>query len=324
MSKKRYFYYIQFLISVVLMSFFIYSLDLKEKIHPLTAFGWLYLGIVALLANADRVVMAYKWNILLKAKDVVLSFFEVVRSYYIGTFWGLFLPASVGGDVVRGYQVATQTNRRKEIISSIIVERMLGVLATLVIGTAGAAVFVMTISPNSWKLLLALAGMLSLFSILVALSFNAQFIRWPDRLLPGSMRRLKETFGRLYESYRSYLNYPSLLSRFLLWSVVEQCIPVLCAFCVSQALELRVSFWAFVTFVPIILALSRIPVGFDGFGVREGMYVYFFSSVGIASSEAFILGFASHVIGVLSILPAFYYFASYSGPPAAARTSLSS
>jgi glycosyltransferase 2 family protein len=324
MRKRLSFHHLQLLISLVLVSFFIYSLDLREKIHPLTPMGWLYLGVVALLANADRLVMAYKWNILLRAKGVMLSLFDVVRSYYIGTFWGLFLPASVGGDVVRGYQVAAQTNRGKDITSSIMVERLLGALATLLIGTAGAAVFVTTISPSHWKLLSALAGMLLLLSLLVVLSFNVGITRWLGRFLPESTRLSKENFGRLYESYRSYVNCPSPLSRFLALSVLEQCIPILCVFLASQALELRVSFWSSVMFVPIILVSSRMPLGFDGFGVREGLYVYFFSRVGVAGSEAFILGFVSHVTAVLGVLPAFYYFASHSPTPATSRISLPS
>jgi uncharacterized protein (TIRG00374 family) len=323
MNMRKSFHYFQLGLSIFLVLAFAYSLDVKEAIRPINHVGWLYISAAMLLSNVDRMLMAYKWNILLRAKGIIVPFYQVIRSYYLGTFWGTFLPASVGGDIVRGYQLAAQTKSTMNVVSSIIIERMLGVLATLLVGGLGATLFVFNINRTDWTLMVSILSVLCVCSILGALSFNATLLRAVKQLIPSRMSRWAAFFDQFHDSYQTYAKCPGALLRFALWSVLEQFIPIICVFCIAQALGLSASIWAFVMFVPIILALSRIPVAIDGFGIREGLYVYFFSLIGMATSKAFILGFLSHVVGILALLPAFYYFACYFPSPAAAGTSLS-
>ncbi len=47
----------------------------------------------------------------------------------------------------------------------------------------------------------------------------------------------------------------------------------------------------------LILALFKKPISVDGFGRSEGIYVYFFSFLGVPAAEAFLLGFVAHLLG---------------------------
>jgi uncharacterized protein (TIRG00374 family) len=323
MTRNKRLYYLQLTVSIGLVAYFLFSFDIQHILR-ITAWGVVYIGVVALLANVDRVLMAYKWNILLKAKGISLPLAEAIRSYYIGTFWGMFLPSSLGGDVVRGYRVCRVTKRTDDIISSIILERIIGLISTLIIGILGVSLFVIIVSPSSWQLACAVMLTLLVCGTLVGLSFNTTLAQWIARHIHVRQHRWTEKIGMVLTSYQSYQHSRGALLRFCLWSLLEQCIPIICVFCVAKALELQVPLWSFIIFVPVIVALSKIPVSIDGFGVREGLFVYFFALVGVPGSEAFVLGLLSHVVGIAAVMPMFFYFSFHrSSTSALVQNSLS-
>ena len=109
------------------------------------------------------------------------------------------------------------------------------------------------------------------------------------------------------------------MGRFLGWSFLEQFLPVLCDYSVCRAMGFDIPFWSFIIFIPVIVALARIPLSIGGFGVTEGLFVYFFAFVGVSGSEAFILGLAAHVLALLAVLPGFFYCAVSAHTPGPAR-----
>jgi hypothetical protein len=106
---------------------------------------------------------------------------------------------------------------------------------------------------------------------------------------------------------------------FFLLSLGEQGFPIVSSLFVARALDLTLPMWSFFVLVPIIFALSRIPISVNGFGVREGLYMLFFSYVGLSGSEAFVLGLLTHLVVIASILPGFFYASFYVQSPAMAR-----
>ena len=112
---------------------------------------------------------------------------------------------------------------------------------------------------------------------------------------------------RLYGSYHEYRNHHGALLRFIAWSALEQCVPIICVYLAADALGRDVPFLPLVIFVPLIMTLTKIPISLDGYGVREGLYVYLFALVGVSNTDAFVIGLVSHVIANLSLLPGFFY-----------------
>src|SRR5262249_49915989 len=51
---------------------------------------------------------------------------QCLRYYFIGMFWNLVLPTSVGGDVVRGWCLAGKTGRRGAAYLSVFADRLNG------------------------------------------------------------------------------------------------------------------------------------------------------------------------------------------------------
>jgi len=310
--------YARLAVSALLVAWLIHSVDIPRPWPAIDGTGWLYVALVALLMNADRVLMAYKWSILLRAKQVGLPFAEVVRSYYIATFWGAFLPTSLGGDAVRAYRVSKQTRVPGEIISSIVLERSLGVAATFVVGTLSAILFTTMISSASWKMAMAVGIAFLVFLVAFAVSLDARLGAWLDRLLARWDAPWVHELRNIYSSYQAYRECHRPMLRSFAWSVVEQFLPVATVLLMAAALHMPLPLWSAVVFVPLILALSRMPISVNGFGVSEGLFVYFFAFAGVREGDAFLLGLASHLLAILAVVPGFVYYSLSGSSPAVA------
>ncbi len=298
---------VRFGAGILLISWLSYSIDFKKVWQPITPRGWLYLVLLFVVINIDRVLMSYKWRILLTAKNIVISFGDIVKSYYVGTFWGIFLPSTVGGDVVRAYRVAKHTGSTKDIASSVMMERILGALTSLLLSIICLLVAVVFVGVFDWQLVIGVSLVFVVAVVIVAFSFHG---RLQDRLARTSMLERQGVWGKLGRVYNSYMDYGrhhGALARFVAWSAVEQCVPVIGVYLTALALGKDISFLYAVIFVPLVMTLAKIPLSLDGYGIREGLYVYLFSLVGISHGDAFVIGLLSHVVANLALLPGFIY-----------------
>ena len=82
-----------------------------------------------LLYTTAIIINGIKWQILLRAQEVRAPFGPVLQFLYAGFFFYNFLPANVGGDVIRGYGLARYTDRTMDAAVSVVVDRFIGLMA---------------------------------------------------------------------------------------------------------------------------------------------------------------------------------------------------
>ncbi|HSL85951.1 MAG TPA: lysylphosphatidylglycerol synthase transmembrane domain-containing protein, partial [Bacteroidales bacterium] len=129
---KKVWLWIRIIISLGLIAFLLYTVDFGDMSGSLAGSNSYYLLAALLVGFGDRFLMAYKWNILLQAKSIHIPLLRVTAIYLISSFLGLFLPATVGGDAIRAYAVSKGGQKGRDIVSSIVVERLFGILALLI------------------------------------------------------------------------------------------------------------------------------------------------------------------------------------------------
>ena len=61
-----------------------------------------------------------------------------MRMFFVSTFVGTFLPASVGGDAVRAYGLSKEGVGGVDAVASVLMDRLLGVVSILLVAIAGA------------------------------------------------------------------------------------------------------------------------------------------------------------------------------------------
>ncbi len=60
-----------------------------------------------------------------------------MRIFFVSTFVGTFLPASVGGDAVRAYSLSRLNVNGGDAVASVFMDRMLGVASVLLMALVG-------------------------------------------------------------------------------------------------------------------------------------------------------------------------------------------
>src|SRR5262249_16706501 len=91
-----------------------------------------WMGAVALYVGA-QVVSALRWRWLAEPLGFRRPLAEFTAFYFIGMYFNLFLPTSVGGDVVRAWYLDGGSGRKLPAFLSVFVDRFSGLLVLLVL-----------------------------------------------------------------------------------------------------------------------------------------------------------------------------------------------
>ena len=98
-----------------------------------------WIGVAIALVVLDRMLMAYRWIVLLCPIDASSRppLTSVLRIFFVSTFAGTFLPASIGGDIVRAYGLSQLQVAPGQAVASVLMDRLLGVVSILIVGAVG-------------------------------------------------------------------------------------------------------------------------------------------------------------------------------------------
>jgi uncharacterized membrane protein YbhN (UPF0104 family) len=200
-----------------------------------------------------------------------------VRFYFIGMFFNLFGPSTLGGDVVRALYLGG--GRRPGLaLNSVLFDRVSGFAVLMAVGSAGLA-----LSPQfHFPPLLTAAVVAGGLGILLGWWTLPVLVC----LLPGHNRLRRQVEDELAPFWRD----PSLLSRVALTSAAFHLSQVLLQYLLVRAAGAEVPLSYCLIFHPLLSVMTALPISVSGFGVREGSYLFFLGRVGVSEPVAVAVG----------------------------------
>lgn len=324
---------IQIFISIILLVILIYWIDFKQIQVSLTEARYLYLVAALIIITLDRILMGLKWKILLEVKKINISLLHATKIYYMSNFLGLFLPPTIGTDLVRAYCVSKNGGKMKmhDIFASIVIERYLGFLGIFITGLLGCIYMFHFVSIESIDLytISVVVSILTLFiSVGFFISMNKKIIRMIKSILckfrhNKILKKILIKVNGFLDSYAHYSNHKTVLTISILLTFFEIFLVVLWTYAIALGLNISVSLLYFMAFVPINLILVRLPISLDGFGINEASYVYFLAAIGISEALSFSLGIINHFITIIAIIPGGIFWAVFKNENEIERLELS-
>jgi len=142
------------------------------------------------------------------------------------------------------------------------------------------------------------------FVLSLSRRFAGMAFRFLDRL--GRIRYLGKIIAiieKLYKSYQLYREHKGVLFLFFLLTCLENLLPIIRSYIIAIAFSAAVPLAYFFVIVPIELILVRLPLSLDGFGIREGIFVFFLSLIGISTEVGFSVGLTNHLVFLIALLP---------------------
>ncbi len=298
---------LKIIISLLLIFFIVYNVGV-EQIWDQFSHMKIHLLLIAIALDAIGVVIsAKKWQILLESKLIQVPYAHILKHYYIGVFFNAFLPTTIGGDAVKSYYLSKELDKRIEALSSVIMERLTGLIAIVSIGACAILVGYALIPSDAFIIatLVIIPGPLLLMVLIF--KFNAIeiiisrpfFSRFPN---------ITDIVHDANRSLREYSSNKYTLSVCLGISFLYHTLLIFMNYVLALALGLNIELFYFFIFVPVTEILILLPITIQGFGVRSGSYVTLFSQVGVPSPSAFALGFSMQMVKVIgNIIGGFVY-----------------
>lgn len=301
-------------VSLLLIMLLVSTLDMGELGSVLAGVvpGLLLLGVfVFLLAN---MVSVFKWRLIVQAQGTPVSYFYLTILFYIGLFFNNFLPTNLGGDVVKAFKLSRATGRGAEAVSSVVVDRVSSVLALLLIAVVPA---ILQLRVLGARISLLVLGMLVVLVAMIALLASERATRKLGNIgvLRNDRLRIRKYLKSFYYSLYDFRGHKGTLAWVMLVSLAYQGLQILTFYTLALSLNLDVPVAYFFIFIPIVLAVSMVPISLNGLGVREWSMVFLFGQVGISSAEALSLSIlALLVMTIVSLAGGVFYMFDRSTP----------
>jgi uncharacterized protein (TIRG00374 family) len=241
-----------------------------------------YLALYVVLLLLGMLVSAYKWQFLAHTREFKLSLRRSFWLYLTGTFLNNFFPSTIGGDAYRTLRLAEGTGRRMSALSTVFVDRLTGLWASLFL----AVIFSLTqwslfMKYPLWRILVLLSVMGLFFSALLIAWYPLR--RWGTRLVaPWSETHL----GQLVYECTVFVRHGVVL-RVLFLAVVFNTLGVALAnYILFLSFGAVFSFTQFASVVFFISVISSVPVSINNIGVKEWAYFTFFGFLGVNAEVA--------------------------------------
>ncbi len=298
MFRKNLKLFVKILFSLGILWFLLQKLNFSESFKIISNFNPYIFVLTVALYLIGQYISSIKWGFI--SNDLGFRFLkkDYVDYYFTGMFFNLFLPTSVGGDVVKGYYLCRQEipNKKNKALISVFWDRLTGAMTMILLSAAGLfwSYKKLPLYLNS-VILLAFLGV---FVFIVALPLVKKLN------LRESIRVFAENLSKLNANRR-------LWGKILLYSMLFHFIVIIIHFILAKSSGINIPFSFLLILYPITAIAGFLPVSLNGIGVREGTYVYLLSLISISYEQAFaysILWFL--VMTVSSLFSVVFYLKS--------------
>ena len=287
--RTRLFNVLKILVSVGLLAYIlIYQVNVGQLGTDLSLSRWPFLVAAAALMIAGTALRALRWQVLLRPLNINVPLRLLVRWYFVGAFFNLFLPTGMGGDAVKMTKLGRFSGRSPEAIGATLVDRATGLWVRFVLALI-ALPFSYQLLPFKWLVattVIAVTGVIGGW-----LGLATPLLPWlGSRIhLPG-----QATLERLYRSV-SLLGFRALGEACLI-SLVFDLLLILFTMWIAAGLNVDQPLGVFMLFTPLISFSLALPISVAGLGVREQTYLTLFGVVGVPGPTAVAMSLVNYLL----------------------------
>jgi len=298
-------------VTVLLMAFLLRRISLDELESLVRGMDRVLLASAVAIFFLSNVAGWLQWHVLLRAGGVTLSRRESFRFYFVGLFFNNFLPANIGGDVVKVLDVTRLGADPYRVIAVTLLDRLLGVFSLCLLAAIADLMLIgETRAHYLAYLLIFIACMIPAIGFYFFRPLGNALRRGVVKLhLFGINRRASSILNHL----SPFKGQRQLVAQLVGFSMVIQALRVVTHVLVGMALGIHVDatvLCQFFVFIPLLSLAMIPPITINGLGIREGLGIVLFAAAGIGRTDAFAMEFLTFVISVAVSLVGFAFFLS--------------
>ena len=288
MSRSHFTLGLKILLTFGLLYAVIVYVDVAQVWQRILAVNPLWLLASSLCLLLGYVLCGLRWAWIAQGLDIEVSRKRKIRLYFLGMFSSLFLPSTIGGDVVRGILLAKgegRTGLGVRATASVILDRINGMYALVALLTVCMLFFSW---PQAWWW--------SWLALVIAMWLGMLVYPWIHARLPKKLSFLQQL--PLHQS-----GFQRMWWRSLPVSLIFQILIVQAHVFLGMAVGLDMHWAAFAVMVGLVALVATLPISLNGFGVREAGYVSFAVYFGANADAATAMAALWIIVLSVSALP---------------------
>ena len=291
------------LVTGLCTAYLIWKIDLGRTLRVIGDADPWYLLLALVLMVVTIVPMAWRWQLLLRAKGVQDNMVWLTRAYFVSYAAGQILPTSVGGDAVRIYETARRHPGHGDTgAATVLLERAIGGAATLILAAVGFLLAVGHYDVGAYLWIEAFFVVATIVLAFLLFSRRARPLLKLGRPLLAFVR-LDKLVARVYHAIHSYRDHAGVLVTVLVATLAIQAVRVLAVWSSGKAVGIDLPPRPYYVMAPLLFLVMLIPFTVNGFAVRESFFVSFLGNLDVSADKAFAAGFLFFVITILMAAP---------------------
>jgi len=277
---------VKIIVSIFLIGYLINKLDFDLISNVIKQSNPFLLFISLLIISSTIILSSYKWNIILKNMGENTSYPLLVSLYFKGFFINNFFPSNIGGDGYKFIKLSSKINSTEKSFASIFYDRFSGIIILFVLSLLSSILFsfyfgsvIKTFLETNANYIVVASIVFASLAISIIVAFN---------------KKIKFVIQKIKDGAR-IINLQVIALSLILYIVI-----IFNNYLISVAYNLEIDYIYYLIFMPIILLLLFLPISFNGIGIRELSFVYFFGLIGVGREEAFLLGITPYLLLLLN------------------------
>jgi len=314
-NKKLIKYFGRMVLSGAIFLYLLSKIDYEVAKTTLASLKYTYLLLALAPVLIELTLKSYKWQMLLKVKNIKIPFFEIFKIYYISSFIGMFLPSSLGIDLLRTYSMSRYIKNTQDSVSTVFVDRLLGILSLVFVVLIGILAVKTNFINSTVQFVMTIIVMLFiLFSGIILFRHVIVFSEWVLKRFKFSHIKREKYINLLHGIYVSIIDFKNNkieVFKVFLISIFFQFNRVAISYAVALSFDINISLKYWIIIVPLVTLATMLPLAVGGIGVREGAFVFFLNKLGVSISTAFLLSLTTFLLVVITSLPGFGFYLMY-------------
>jgi uncharacterized membrane protein YbhN (UPF0104 family) len=278
-------------VSAVALYLVLRQADSGDMVRVISSADPIDVAVVIGVYLVGQALTAWRWRLIAARVGFHEPMGDFLRYYFIGMFFNLFGPSTVGGDLVRALYLGAPVGRRTVAFHTVFFDRLSGLVMLVFVAVGAIVLFGRFGLP--WPVI-----------AVVTATGAAMAIGW--FLVPPLVKRFFSADGRanrlVQRDLQPFWNDGALLAKTAGVSVCFHILQAASLILLGQAIGMNVDWRYYFIFHPLVTVLSAIPVSVAGLGIREAGYVWFLQRQGVDHETATAFGLLWFVVLLASSL----------------------
>jgi uncharacterized protein (TIRG00374 family) len=264
-----------------------------------------FLWAALLIFPASYLITTIRWRRLLAALAIPITMAKAFQINMVGAFYNTFMPGSTGGDLIKAYYASKYTPNRTHAVLSVIVDRVLGLIALVLLGGTVAAI--KGLSSSNWsdpvaRKCLQVAAGAAIILIITAVGIAVYYVPVLRRATGLDFILNKLPMQKQVKSAVYVMDIYGKRSRLVLVSLAlsfpVHAITVLSAMAAGQAFGLPINPAYYWVIVPVVTLAGSMPLSPQGAGVMEFFAYELMRGQGATLADAVVLTMSLRFVAI--------------------------